>query len=223
MVLDALIEELGDWLRDVRAERLAERDRHTAEQSNRAAHILYNASVLVASMQAYDNTARPAYSNAYRYASQGQAEGEDAVIREDRRGAYRRLEEFEDLHQLYRQAERAKQSLSGDGDAVLTPPAEIALHRLLDCGDRFLEITRDVRNRKQRQASENMFGDMGGEYGRALASGAPSNDVARYARTMLTRIEPLVGLLDEANSAYGKLCRRVREAYRLPPPPALVL
>jgi hypothetical protein len=223
MVLDAFIEELGDWLRDVRAERRAERDRDIAEHSNRAARILYDASVLIASMQAYNNTARLAYSNAYRYASQGQAHDEDPAIREARRSAYRRLEEFEDLHVLYSQAERAKQSLRGDSSSMLAPSAEVALHQLLDCGDRFREITRDVRDRKSRQAHRRLLGDMGGEYGRVLVSSAPSSDVARYARTMLSRIRPLLELLDEANSAYGRLCGSIRNDYHLPPPPALLL
>lgn len=226
MVLDALVDQLGGWLRDVRAERLTAKDKAAAARDQKAGDILYHASILVASMQAYDNGARRAYGDANRLASQAFDRDEDPAITEDRRKAYRRLEKSEDLQELFRRAQRSLYELRGPleppRESMCTPGEEEALVRLIDCGQRFVNITRDVRSSKEKYSQD--FGNIDiGAYMRAMASGSPSDAVAVYVKRMLSRVEPLPQLLDEADLAYSALCREVREHHRLPPLPALNL
>jgi hypothetical protein len=226
VVLDALVDQLGGWLRDVRTERLTAKDKAAAAKDQKAGDILYHASVLVASMQAYDNHARRAYGDAYRYASQPFDRDEAPAITEARRKAYRRLEKFEDLQELFRRAQRSLHELRGPvGSArepMCTPGEEEALVRLIDRGQQFVYITRDVRSVKEQQRRD--FGNINiGAYMRAMARGLPSDEVTVYIKKMMFRIEPLPHLLDEVDLAYSALCREVREHHQLPPLPALNL
>ena len=220
MILDALVDQLGGWLRDVRTERLAAKDREAAGRDQRAAELLYEASVLVASMQAYDNAARSAYRNAYLFASQDYDENEDAAIKEDRRQAYRNLQSFELLEELYRRAERALRQLRAEREESAGVAWEELVSALISYGDRFRVITRDVRNSKQKYSEEVQYGYGTPGFMRALAKGYPSADVAGYAARMMTRVKPLTELLDRADETYGDLCATVRRSHNLPPLPA---
>ena len=219
MVLDALVDQLGGWLRDVRAERLAAKDRQAADRDQHAARVLYDASVLLASMQAYDNAARSAYRSAYVLASQDPVGNGDAAIREDRRQAYRKLQDFEDLHELYRRAGRAIQQLTTESEELSAVAWAASLPALISCGNEFQRITYDVRGAKQKYEQEYRYGYSTGEFMRAMAHGSPSKDVATYAKRMMSRIDPLTDLLDQADKAYSALCVSARSAHNLPPLP----
>lgn len=221
MVLDGLVDQLGGWLRDVRAERLAAKDKDAANRDQRAAQVLYDASVLLATMQAYDNEARSAYRSAYLFASQVPVEDEDAAIKEDRRKAYRNLQDFEDLEELYRRAGRAVQQLHAEQEEFAEAAWAGSLRMLINCGNEFQRITSDVRGAKQKYTEEARYGYASPEFMRAMARGLPSKDVAAYATRMISRIEPLTDLLDRADEAYGALCATVRRIHNLPPLPAV--
>jgi hypothetical protein len=219
MVLDALVDQLGGWLRDVRAERLAAKDKLAANRDQRAAQVLYDASVLLASMQAYDNAARSAYRSAYVLASQDPAVNEDAAIREDRRQAYRKLQDFEDLHELYRRAGRAIQQLATESEDLASEAWAESLLALISCGNKFQRITHDVRDAKQKYEQAYRYGYSTSEFMRATSDGSSSKDVATYAKRMMSRIDPLTDLLDQADKAYSALCVSARSAHNLPPLP----
>lgn len=221
MVIDTVIDQLGSWLRDVRAERIQAKDRAAAEGDQRSAQVLHDASILIISMQAYDNNARPAYRRAYLFAVQESTANEDPAIREDRRKAYRNLQDFEDLEELYRRADRALHSLRGQSQLPPESDEEEALSALLVYGDEFQRLTHDVRNAKQKYSEENPYGYGTSEYYRALATGAPSKSVARYAQRMISKVETLRSILDDADKAYADLCAAVRRKYNLPPLPVI--
>jgi hypothetical protein len=221
MIVDTLVDQLGSWLRDVRAERLAAKDKEAAARDDRAAQVLHDASVLLASMLAYDNAARSAYRSAYLFASQDRVADEDAAVKEDRRKAYRNLQSFEDLEDLYRRAGRALSQLRAECGQLAGVTWQGPLSELISCGNEFRSITQDVRDSKQKYTQEFQQGYRSSEFMRALASGSPSADVAKYATRMMSRINPLTELLDRADVAYSDLCATVRRSHNLPPLPAL--
>lgn len=220
MVLDAFVDQLGGWLRDVRAERLAAKDKQAADRDQRAAQVLFDASVLLASMQGYDNAARAAYHSAYLLASEDLVGDEDAAIRRNRLKAYGKLRDFEDLHELYRRADRAIQQLCAENEELPGVAWAEPLSALISCGNEFQRITSDVRGAKQKYEQEARYGYGSGEFMRAMARGFPSQDVATYARRMMSRIDPLTDLLDRADQAYSALCVSARSVHNLPPLPA---
>jgi hypothetical protein len=221
LIIDPIIDQLGGWLRDVRAERIQEKDRVAAEEDQRSAQVLHDASILIVSMQAYDNNARLAYRRAYLFATQEPVANEDSAIREDRRKAYRNLQDFEDQEQIYRRADRALASLHGQSKLPPESDEEVALSALLVYGDEFQTLTHDVRDAKLKYSEESRYGYGTGEYGRALANGVPSKSVARYAQRMISRVAALRPLLDDADKAYADLCAAVRRQHNLPPLPVI--
>lgn len=221
MVLEVIIGPLNDWMRDVRKDRQAAKDKAAAAADQRAAQVLLDATILIALVQEYDNSARRAYGDAWMFASQEPVADEDPAIAADRRKAYRNLQDFEYGQQLFREAARVLGPLRDRPEPLADATAEGSLAALVRCGQEFLRLTGDVRDAKQKYAEEARYGYGSAEFMRAIASGSVSSAVARYAARMSDRIQPLSALLDRADGAYGDLSTALRQAHHLPELPPL--
>jgi hypothetical protein len=220
MVLDAVINPLNDWLRDIRAERLTARNQETAQLDNRAARILHDASVLLATMQTYDNEARMIYRRVHLYASQIAVATEDPKTTEERRQAYESLTVFEGNYELNRRAQRYLGMIQNEHAHLVEPAFDQALNRLTSCGQRFVRITGEVSGAKERYVEDSRAG-LSPAVRRCLANGIPHEGVAAYAEAMLDRVRPVRALLDEADLAYSELSATICRAHNLPSPPAI--
>jgi hypothetical protein len=172
-------------------------------------------------MQEYDNSARRAYGQAALFASQEPVADEDPAIREDRRKAYRSLQDFEYGRQLLGEAVRVLGPLRDRPQPIGGPAEQGFLDELVQCGQKFVRLTTDARDAKVKYSEEAQHGYGTSEYMRAMASGSVSAAVARYATRMSARIEPLERLRDRADLAYCDLCTALREHHNLPPLPRI--
>jgi hypothetical protein len=221
VVLDALVEQLSEWARDVKRDRAAAQDRASAAADQQAAQVLRDATYLIALMQEYDNSARRAYREAFMYASQEPVADEDPAIKGDRRKAYDNLRVFDYGQELRRAATRVLGPLRDRPAPLDDVTAEGSVAALVRCGQEFLRLANDVRNAKQMYDGEAAYGYGSADFMRSMANGSVSEVVARYATRMIERTEPLSTVLDRADSAYGDLCTALRQAHHLPELPPL--
>jgi hypothetical protein len=213
MVLDAAMDQLGGWLRDVRAERRAAKE-------NAAAQLLYNATVLVRTMRDYDNQARSAYLRAQALASEEPDAEEDPSMKEIRRAAYEKLQSFEEIKDLIYTARDALTAVTADRAQIAEAEYESALSTLIDRGKAFIDVTGKVRHAKEQYVVDSNNGLYKPGLLRLMGKGFASADIAAYAQGMLDRLAPLSTLVDEAVDAYSELSVTIRHMHHLPPLPA---
>jgi hypothetical protein len=213
MVLDAAMDQLGGWLRDVRAERRAAKE-------NAAAQLLCNATVLVRTMRDYDNQARSAYLRAHPLASEEPDADEDPSMKEIRRAAYEKLQSFEEVKGLIYTARDALTAVKADRAQIADAEYESALDTLIDRGKAFIDVTGKVRHAKEQYLVDSDNGLYKPGLLRSMGKGFASADIAAYAQGMLDRLAPLSTLVDEAVDAYSGLSVTIRRMHHLPPLPA---
>jgi hypothetical protein len=213
MVLDAVIDQMGGWLRDVRAE-------HRAAKVNAAAQLLYNATVLVRTMRDYDNQARGAYVRAQALASEEHGTDEDPSMKDIRRAAYDKLQSFEEIKDLIYTARDALTAVKADSAQIAEAEYAGTLSTLIDRGNAFVDVTGKVRNAKEQYLVDSRNGLYKPGLLRLMAGGVASADIASYAQGMLDRLAPLSTLVDEAVDAYSELSVTIRRMHHLPPLPA---
>lgn len=185
----------GGWLQAALQHARKERDR-------RAARVLHDAFVVVASMRAYDNAFRPLLGEALAFSTKWDDERRRSLENE-----LRRFFDVEEILPAFRQAFQALQSSGWDG------AGEEALNRLIEAASSFgNEIVGPIWMEKENYA-------MRARIFNALSYGQ-SSDEADILHEWAERIAAVLDrhLLAQADNAFGELRNAVLVAHDLPDP-----
>ncbi len=194
-VLFQVLDKAAGWLRDALREARKERDR-------KAAHVLHDAFVVVASMRAYDNAFRPLLGQLLAFSIEWEKERRDRLSDQ--------LSSFFDIEQILPRFRQAFQALQASG---WEEAGREALGQLVDAASTFAEeIVGPVWKEKENYVVR-------GQMLQALEHGKTHGE-EQVVREWAERLARILDrrLLAEADNACGALRQAILAAHRLPDP-----